>query len=237
MFSDIKKPLVLVLIIFCSGCVGLGTMTKTNQLRLGMTANEVNNVLGAPLEIKTEGDYIILKYSLHQYFVGWVPYYLTLDKNSKTLISWHENKEEYYQDQQRLFQAAQQINEANKSTHNVYAEEDPKKDIYKEALDRNNDWYEKYKQGERERQEDYQSQQRYQAQQQYQAQQLSLQEQQVELYKQEIQQRREAQQQSYGTKLPVSQPRSYSTVCNSSTGLGRIGNNGGYSVECSTSPQ
>lgn len=233
----LKKSTILLLIISCSGCVGLGTITKTNNLRQGMTQNEVKRLLGSPLNTQFEGDYLVWKYSLHQYFVGWVPYYLTFDKNNMALLEWHENKEEYYQDQQRLFQAAQQISETNKSAHTAYVEEEPKKDIYKEAIDRNNDWYEKYKQGERERQEDYQQQQRYQDQQQYQAQQLYLQKQQVELYKQEVQQKREAQQQAYGAKLPASQPRSYSTVCNSSTGLGRIGNNGGYSVECSTSPQ
>ncbi len=82
--------LILCLSFFVSGCASLGTisMSKTNRLSIGMTMPEVQKVLGNPSRTELVGDKTVWRYYLHQYCVGFVPYYLVFDKNTQKLDSW-----------------------------------------------------------------------------------------------------------------------------------------------------
>ena len=104
-------PLFVLMITstLLGGCAGTGgglnSMSKTNQLTPGMSAKEVKELLGEPKQTEFISQKWVWKYSLHQAWKGYVPYYLTFDKEDKTLDSWYANEAEYYRQQQLWMQA------------------------------------------------------------------------------------------------------------------------------------
>ena len=92
-----------------SGCAGtgggLGSITKTNQLAPGMSPAEVKSTLGEPSQTQFIENKWIWKYSLHQYWKGWVPYYLVFGKETQKLEAWYANEAEYMRQQQLWLQA------------------------------------------------------------------------------------------------------------------------------------
>lgn len=96
---------LFVLAIFLSGCATLGTVKNTNDLTPGMTIPEAKKIMGQPSQTQFIGNKIVLKYNLHQYFKGWVPYYLAFDKDTKKLEAWFADEQEYYRNQQLWLQA------------------------------------------------------------------------------------------------------------------------------------
>jgi hypothetical protein len=99
-------PFIFVLICGCAGTGGgLGSISKTNHLSPGMTTNEVKTVLGEPSQTQFVANKWVWKYSFHQYFKGWVPYYLVFGKETQKLEEWYANEAEYLQQQQLWLQA------------------------------------------------------------------------------------------------------------------------------------
>jgi hypothetical protein len=100
----------IIFIIFVSpiGCagkgLGLGTISKTSYLYPGMSSKEVTNILGNPSHTEFIGNKLVWKYSLHQYWKGWMPFYLAFDKENN-LESWYADENEYRMNQQLWLQA------------------------------------------------------------------------------------------------------------------------------------
>ena len=96
-------PLVraIALCLSLAACAGggLGSMSKTYELSPGMTVDQVNTLLGPPENQQFIAGRRILKYSLHQYWKGWVPFYLAFDPQTDRLESWYANEEEYWRTQ------------------------------------------------------------------------------------------------------------------------------------------
>lgn len=93
----------LLLVILCFGlisCSSLGTVKKTNDLMPGMTIIEVKKIMGQPSQTQFVANKLVLKYNLHQYYKGWVPYYLAFDKDTNKLEEWFADEQEYYRNQQ-----------------------------------------------------------------------------------------------------------------------------------------
>ena len=106
-----KRLLLLAFLIlaFLNGCAGtgggLGSISKTNRLTPGMKPNEVKAVLGEPLQTQFVANKWVWKYSLHEPWKGWVPYYLAFGKESKILEEWYADEQEYMQQQELWMQA------------------------------------------------------------------------------------------------------------------------------------
>ena len=107
-----KKFFVLSLCLGLMGCATLGTVNKTDNLSQGMSMEQVRSVLGAPDSSELSNNRVVWKYSLHKYFVGWIPYYLTFNEDNK-LVAWAANQAEFYQNQQVMMGVAQQIGQQN----------------------------------------------------------------------------------------------------------------------------
>ncbi len=94
-------------IILISGCatmgesVGLGTADKTAQLKTGMQYEQVEALLGKPESSKIVKGQQIVRWNLHEYWKGWVPYDMVFDARKKTLVSWSANEKEYLASQQK----------------------------------------------------------------------------------------------------------------------------------------
>jgi len=105
------KSLYLIILCFAliSGCAGtgggLGSVSKTNQLVPGMAPNDVKAVLGDPSQTNFVANKWVWKYSLHEYWKGWVPYYLVFSKETQKLEAWYPNEAEYIEQQQLWLQA------------------------------------------------------------------------------------------------------------------------------------
>ena len=98
--------LPLTLLTACAGTGGgLGSVAKTNQLTPGMKPAEVKAILGDPSQTQFVSDKWVWKYSLHEYWKGYVPYYLVFTRESPTLQSWYANEAEYLRQQQLWLQA------------------------------------------------------------------------------------------------------------------------------------
>ena len=82
--------LAIVLCLFLVACSGgsLGSVSKTHQLYPGMTVNQVNDLLGPSESQQFVAGRRVFKYSLHQYWKGWVPYYLAFHPETDRLDSW-----------------------------------------------------------------------------------------------------------------------------------------------------
>ena len=92
-------------ILALTGCAGqsvqLNTIEKVNNLSPGMKFQEVVVVLGEPKSSSFVGDMWVLKYSLHEYWKGWVPFYVAFDKKTKEVVSWYVDEAEYQRNQQK----------------------------------------------------------------------------------------------------------------------------------------
>ena len=94
--------LSITLFSFVSGCASVST---TNQLNPGMSPNEVKNVMGEPSQTQFIAGKLVWKYSLHQPWKGFVPYYLIFRKEDQRLETWYANEAEYMRQQQLWLQA------------------------------------------------------------------------------------------------------------------------------------
>jgi hypothetical protein len=97
---------VLTLITACAGTGGgLNSVTKTNQLAPGMPPSEVKAILGDPSQTQFISDMWVWKYSLHEAWKGYIPYYLVFTREPPTLQRWFADEAEYMRQQQLWLQA------------------------------------------------------------------------------------------------------------------------------------
>ena len=87
----------LLFSVLLSGC--LGTASRTNDLYPGMTQDQVRKVMGKPKQTEFVADKWVWKYTLQQPWVGYIPYYLAFDKETRTLESWFADMNEYHRQQ------------------------------------------------------------------------------------------------------------------------------------------
>lgn len=116
---------ILITILALSGCA-VNTITRTNDLAPGMSAAEVRKVMGAPSQTQFVADRIVWKYSLHQPWVGYVPYYVVFD-GSQHLQSWYADQAEFAR-QQAMWLAATptQVNVHEDVNLNVQTNKSPR---------------------------------------------------------------------------------------------------------------
>ena len=114
-----KLTFILISFMLLSGCVSGGlnmdfynNVEKTNQLTPGMSHKDVLNLLGKPKSSQFVGDKVILKYSLHQEWKGFVPYYMVFNKKTARLVSWYADEAEYQRNQLMWMQTFQAFEEA-----------------------------------------------------------------------------------------------------------------------------
>jgi hypothetical protein len=94
-------------ILLMTGCAtleqaaGLNTAGKTVQLRTGMEYRQVEAILGTPKSSQTAKGNQIVRWNLHEYGKGWVPYDMVFDARKNTLLSWSANEKEYLATQQK----------------------------------------------------------------------------------------------------------------------------------------
>ena len=67
--------------------------------------NNVKNILGSPSQTQFIAEKWVWKYSLHQVWKGFVPYYLIFGKDDNKLKSWYADEAEYMRMQQLWLQA------------------------------------------------------------------------------------------------------------------------------------
>lgn len=89
------------------GCasIGMNSVEKLNQLTPGMPSDEVVEILGEPSSSQMAGDKWVLKYTLHENWKGFVPYYFVFDNQTRTLETWYEDEEEYQRNQAQMGEA------------------------------------------------------------------------------------------------------------------------------------
>lgn len=100
----VRTFLLSVALVFLSACAS--NVTKTNQLAPGMTAAQVKESMGEPSQTQFISNKWVWKYSLHQPWVGFIPYYLVFDKDTQTLQQWYADQAEYRAQQELWTKAA-----------------------------------------------------------------------------------------------------------------------------------
>jgi hypothetical protein len=90
--------------VVLSGCasMGMNSVEKLQQLAPGMTDAEVQEILGDPSSSQMTEDKWVLKYTLHQNWKGFVPYFVVFDKDTRRLEAWFEDEEGYQQAQAQM---------------------------------------------------------------------------------------------------------------------------------------
>lgn len=107
----ISLCLTLAMLGGCAGSGGLGSVSKLSQLQRGMTTGEVKSVLGEPASVQLIDGLPIWRYSLHEYFVGWVPYYFVFNYDNQ-LVAWQANMNEYYANQQMMMSVIRSLQQS-----------------------------------------------------------------------------------------------------------------------------
>jgi hypothetical protein len=111
--SGMKNIILFLLCFTLFGCSTFGTVARTNDLSPGMTITEVKGVLGRPSQTQFVADKLVLKYNLHQYWKGWVPYYVVFNKDTMKLEGWFADEQEYYRNQQLWIESMPQQVDVN----------------------------------------------------------------------------------------------------------------------------
>ena len=88
--------------------MALGDINKLNRLDAGMSQPQVERILGQPKQKELKAGRTILKYSLHQWLVGWKPVYLVFDQN-RLLAEWFVNVSEFMERQSLWMEAWKEV--------------------------------------------------------------------------------------------------------------------------------
>ncbi len=98
MFHVSSVPLSLsFLVLLTASC--FTQVGATNQLAPGMSVAQARSQMGEPSQTQFVADTWVWKYSLHQPWKGFIPYYLVFGKDTQTLDGWFANEAEYVQQQ------------------------------------------------------------------------------------------------------------------------------------------
>ncbi len=97
----------------CAGTGGgLNSVAKTNRLLPGMSVADVKTLLGEPSQTQFVSEKMVWKYSLHEYWKGFVPYYLVFSSEPPALERWYADEAEYQRQQAMWMQAVSQQQQA-----------------------------------------------------------------------------------------------------------------------------
>jgi hypothetical protein len=97
----------------CAGAGGsLNSVAKTNRLQPGMSVADVKAVLGEPSQTQFVSEKMVWKYSLHEYWKGFVPYYLVFSSEPPALERWYADEAEYQRQQAMWMQVVSQQQQA-----------------------------------------------------------------------------------------------------------------------------
>lgn len=104
-----------------SGCstsktMALNSVELTNQLRPGMSYDEVVEILGTPKSSKMDEDNWIARWNLQEMWKGYIPYDFVFNPEDQTLISWSENKKAFDEKQEQLKLISDAVEEAAKES-------------------------------------------------------------------------------------------------------------------------
>lgn len=102
---------VVWLLVGCAS-MGMNSVQKLQQLSPGMTDAEVQEILGAPKSSQMTEEKWVLKYTLHENWKGFVPYFVVFDKDSRRLEAWYEDEEGYQQAQAQMGETFKPLLEA-----------------------------------------------------------------------------------------------------------------------------
>lgn len=98
--------LIMAVLAACAGTGGgLGSASKTNQLSPGMTTAEVRSIFGEPSQTQFVSNKWVWKYSLHEPWKGFIPYFMVFGRDSQALEEWYADEAEYTRQQQLWLQA------------------------------------------------------------------------------------------------------------------------------------
>jgi hypothetical protein len=70
-----------------------------------MKTSEVKAILGDPSQTQFVSDRWVWKYTLHEPWKGYIPYYLIFGRESQKLVQWYADEDEYVRQQQLWLQA------------------------------------------------------------------------------------------------------------------------------------
>jgi len=106
--------MVVATVLLLSACaaVGMNSAAKVNQLSPGMTSEQVQAILGEPKSSEMREDKWILRYTLHQNWKGFVPYYVVFDRNTRTLQTWYTDEAEYQRMQAQMAETFKPLTDA-----------------------------------------------------------------------------------------------------------------------------
>jgi hypothetical protein len=115
-----KKILFIFVMVFVAGTlfltscintktIALNSIELTNQLRPGMTYDEVEAIMGEPKSSLMDEDKWIARWNLQEMWKGYVPYDLVFTAGERTLISWSENSEAFEARQAQLKQFSEEL--------------------------------------------------------------------------------------------------------------------------------
>lgn len=95
---------VLAAVLLLAGCASFefNSGEKTTQLREGMTYSEVVTLLGEPASSQLAQGRLMVRWSLHVMWKGFVPYDLEFNAKTRRLIAWKANEAEYQKSQQQM---------------------------------------------------------------------------------------------------------------------------------------
>jgi hypothetical protein len=107
----VRQVFVLAVVCGVAACaaVGMNSVKKVNQLSPGMDREPVVQILGEPKSSEVKDNQTILKYTLHENWKGFVPYYFVFDNDTGRLVNWYEDEAEYQRMQQQMAQALEPV--------------------------------------------------------------------------------------------------------------------------------
>ncbi|MCD6200233.1 MAG: hypothetical protein J7K46_00320 [Bacteroidales bacterium] len=116
-FSFLALFSVLGILLLSAGCgssnMSLNSAKKTNDLKPGMTYDEVVSILGKPKSSRFENSRWINRWVLQEMWVGYVPYDMVFDPQTKKLLSWSRNEKDFQKKQENLKAVVDAVEEVN----------------------------------------------------------------------------------------------------------------------------
>ncbi|MBD3379200.1 MAG: hypothetical protein GF408_01915 [Candidatus Omnitrophica bacterium] len=94
-----KRTMSLLLcfsLLLACGCAGIKMAKKTNELRVGMSRQEVEDIMEQPVDTQFVNQKMVCRYELYQPSKGMVPYYLVYNNDGTYLEKWYADEEEWY---------------------------------------------------------------------------------------------------------------------------------------------
>jgi hypothetical protein len=95
--------------------MALNSAQLTNELRPGMSYDEVEQLLGKPKSSQMTNNQWIVRWTLQEMWKGYVPYDMVFDPATQSLVSWSSNEEDYQKNQEQLGALANALEQSNAS--------------------------------------------------------------------------------------------------------------------------